>query len=541
MDHTERIPEPLTAEALQNAWRAGALPRREFLRGAALLGLGATAAGALMDAAAPRGTAAQTTQKRDVIFAQAGDISKFDPHLSTSANDIRVTFNIFDTLVTRRADGKAYPSLATEWKTVAPTTWQFKLRQGVKWHNGDGFTAEDAKFSIERTYDPKAKTLVATVFTTVDRIEAPDPYTLVFHTKQPDPLLPSRLSAYGGQIVPKKYLEKVGPDTFNAQPVGTGPVRFGSWTKDDRMVLETFPDYWGGRLDVDRVVFRPIPETAARVASLLKGEIDVMALLPPDHLERVNQHATTRSASALSAVLYVLAVNSKVPPLNNPLVKQALSLAVDREAIVKELWRGRSIVANGPIVKGDNHYDPSLPPLPYDPKEAKERLKKSGYKGEPIYIETTAGYTVHDKAMSEAIAGMWKDIGVNVVVEVIEYSVRAQKNRERTFKGLWWSDPASTVGDPDGMMWRLLAPGGIQDYWRLPEWDELGNAARFSIDEKFRGEAYKKMTRIFLEHNPWIVILQPYDDYGLQKYVEWAPHPLQFIEVRRFNFRMKRA
>ena len=143
--------------------------------------------------------------------------------------------------------------------------------------------------------------------------------------------------------------------------------------------------------------------------------------------------------------------------------------------------------------------------------------------------------------MSEAIAAMWKDIGVNAVVEVIEYSVRAQKNRERSFKGLWWSDPASTLADPDGMMWRLLAPGGLQDYWRHPEFDELGDAARFSIDEKFRGEAYRKMTRLFLEHNPWIVVLQPYDDYGLQKYVEWAPHPLQFVEVRNFNLRLRRS
>jgi peptide/nickel transport system substrate-binding protein len=517
------------------------IPRREFLRRAALAPAAAAAAGALGQAVSPRGAAAQTTAKRELVIAQAGDVSKFDPHLSTSANDIRVTFNIFDNLLFRGGDGKLHPSLATEWKNVAPTTWQFKLRQGVKFHNGDSFSAEDVKFSIDRTYNPAFKTLVATNFTTVDRIETPDATTVVFHTKQPDPLLASRLSGYGGQIVPKKHLEKVGPEAFNAQPVGTGPVKLVSWTKDDKAVFEAFPGYWGGRLDLDRVVFRPIPETAARVASLLKGEIDLMCLLPPDHLERVSGHATTRTASSLSAVLYVLAVNSKVPPLNNPLVKQALSLAVDREAIVKELWRGRAIVPNGPIVKGDNHYDPSLPPLKYDPKEARERLKKAGYKNEPIHIETTVGYTVNDKAMSEAIAGMWKDVGVNVVVEVIEYSVRAQKNRERTFKGLWWSDPASTVGDPDGMMWRLLAPGGIQDYWRLPEWDELGTAARFSIDEKFRGESYKKMTRIFLEHNPWIVVLQPYDDYGIQKYLEWMPHPLQFVELRNFNLKVRRA
>jgi peptide/nickel transport system substrate-binding protein len=541
MDQTQRGSGTPTVEPLEGAWRAGVVARREFLHRAALVGLGSAAVGALLDTAGPRGAAAQTTQKRDLIFAQAGDISRFDPHLSTAANDIRVTFNIFDTLITRRPDGKLHPSLATEWKTVAPTTWQFKLREGVRWHNGDPFTAEDAKFSIERTYNPTFKTLVATVFTTVERIDAPDARTLAVHTKKPDPLLPARLAAYGGQIVPKKYLEKVGPDQFNAQPVGTGPLRFVSWTKDDKAVLDAFPDYWGAKIDADRVTYRPVPETAARVASLLKGEIDLMALLPPDHLDRVNQHASTRSASALAALLYVLAVNSKVPPLDNPLVKQALSLAVDREAIVKELWRGRAIVPNGPIVKGDNHYDASLPPLAYDPKEAKQRLKKAGYKGEPIHIETTAGYTVNDKPMSEAIAAMWKDIGVNVVIEVIEYSVRAQKNRDRSFKGLWWSDPASTLGDPDGMMWRLLSPGGIQDYWRHPEFDQLGETARFSLDEKLRAEAYRKMTSLLLEHNPWIVVLQPYEDYGLQKYVEWTPHPLQFIELRRFNFRMRRA
>jgi peptide/nickel transport system substrate-binding protein len=534
-----RVETP-NVDALVNAWRAGAVSRREFLHRAGSLGLGAAAAGALL-AAAPRPLAAQTTQKRELVVGQGGDISKFDPHYSTSANDIRISLNIFDNLTSRHPDGKLYPGLATEWKTTGPTTWQFKLRPGVKWHNGDPFTSADAKFSIERTYDPNLKTLVATVLTTIDRIEAPDPSTLVIHTKKPDPLLPARLAFYGGQIVPKKYLEQVGADTFNAKPVGTGPVQLGSWTKDDKTVLEAFPDYWGGKIDVDRVISRPIPENAARVAGLLKGELDAMVLLPPDHYDRVNQSPTTKAASALYAGLYVLAVNSKVKPLDNPLVKQALSLAIDREAIVKELWRGRGMVPNGPIAKGDNHYDGSLPPLPYDPKEAKERLKKAGYRNEPIHIETTSGYTTNDKPMSEAIAGMWKDVGINVVVEVIEYSVRMQKVREKTFKGLWWSDPTSTVADPDGMMWRLLGPGGIQDFWRHAEWDELGNAARFSLDEKFRGEAYRKMTKIFLEHNPWLVVIQPYEDYGFQKYVEFTPNPNQQFDVRRFNFRMRRA
>jgi peptide/nickel transport system substrate-binding protein len=540
MEQEARTAETPTVEALVSAFAKGAVSRREFLRRAGLLGLTAAGAGALADAASPARARAQTTQKREFVFAQGGDISKFDPHYSTGQNDIRVSFNVFDNLVSRHPDDKLYPSLATEWKATGPTTWEFKLRQGVKYHNGDPFTSADVKFSIERTYDPTAKTMVATVFP-VARVEAPDPYTVVFHTKQPDALLPARLAFYGGQIVPKKYLEQVGADTFNAKPVGTGPIRLVSWTKDDKAVFDANPDYWGGKIDIDRVVLRSIPEIAPRVAALLKGEIDAMVNLTADHWDRVNQNASTYGKSALYAGLYVMGVNSKVPPLNNPLVKQAMSLAVDREAIVKELWRSRGIVPNGPIAKGDNHYDASLPPLAYNPSEAKERLKKAGYKNEPIIIETTAGFMANDKPMSEAIAAMWKDIGLNVVVEVVEASVRAQKNRERTFKGLWWSDPTSTLRDPDGMMWRLLAPGGIQDYWRHPEFDELGNAARLSLDEKFRGEAYRKMTRIFFEHNPWIIVIQPFEDYGLQKYVEFNPNANQQFEIRRFNLRLRRA
>jgi peptide/nickel transport system substrate-binding protein len=508
--------------------------RRELLKGAAAVGIGGTLARTLP-------ASAQTTQKRELVTAQGGDIAKFDPHFSTSSNEIRVSFNLFDNLTSRHPDGRLYPGLATEWKLDGQTTWRFKLRPDVKFHNGDPFTSADAKFSIERTYDPAAKTMVATALSTIDRIEAPDPHTLVIHTKKPDPLLPARLGFYGGQIVPKKYLESVGNDTFNAKPVGTGPIRFASWVKDDKAVFDANPDYWGGKIDVDRWIMRPIPETAPRVAALLKGEVDIITNLPPDQDERVAGNPATRVVGALYAGLYVFGVNSKRPPLDNPLVKQALSLAIDREAIVKDLWRGRGMVPNGPIAKGDNHYDASLPPLVYRPGEARDLLKKAGYKNEEVFIETTVAYVSQDKAMSEAIAAMWRDIGVNVKVEVIEYSVRAQKGREKSFKGLWWSDPTSTLGDPDGMMWRLLGPGGPMDYWRDARWDELGNSARFSVDERFRGRAYREMTKIFLENLPWIPVIQPYEDYGLQKYVEWTPNPNQQFELRRFNLRLRRA
>ena len=138
--------------------------RRELLKGAATLGAAAAVAPALGPAAQ-----AQTTQKRELVIAQGGDIAFFDPHISTSANEIRVSFNVFDNLISRHPDGKLHPGLATEWKLQGQTTWVFKLRSGVKFHNGDPLTSADVKYSLERSWDPALKTRVNTVFTTIDK------------------------------------------------------------------------------------------------------------------------------------------------------------------------------------------------------------------------------------------------------------------------------------------------------------------------------------------------------------------------------------
>lgn len=516
-----------------------AIGRRSFLGRAAAFGLGAGAQGLLSSASA--WAAGETTKKRDLVVLQPSDITALDPHAAKITSDIAVCFNLFDTLVRRHPDGTLHPALATGWRRTAATTWQLALREGVRWHDGTRFTSIDAKYSLDRTYDPTVKAaLLSPSFQTIDRTEAPDPRTLVIHTKQPDRLIPAKL-AFRGPIVPWAYIDRVGFTVFNQRPVGTGPLRFVSWTKGDRCVLAANPDYWGGRLDVDRVVVRPVPEPGARVEALLRGDADLITRLPPDLGERVASHPSTRVVGALYAGLYVLLVNVWVSPLNDPLVRQALSLAIDRGTIVKGLWRGRGLVPSGPIPRGDDHHDPALPPLPYDPTGARDRLRRAGYRGDPVVLETTVGFIANDKPMAEMIAEMWEDVGVNVVVEVIDSEVRLRKYRQQTFKGLSWSDPTSTIRDPDGMMGRLLGPDTPHDYWRHPEFDRLAIAARFAADDGVRADAYRKMTAIFLEHNPWIVVLQPYEDYGLRRYVEFTPSPDQQLELRRFNFRMRRA
>lgn len=525
-----------TPDGLARMLDGDAISRRAFAARVSLLLGSATAASVMTDIAG-----AQTPSKTSFVIAQGGDVSRLDPHMSTVVHDTAVSFNVFDNLVSRRRDGRLEPSLATSWELVSPTLWRFVLRRGVTFHSGDPLTAADVKFSIDRTQDPAAKTLVRTVFTTVERVEVSGPHAVLFHTRKPDPLLPARLAFFGGQIIPKGYFERAGADGFNARPVGTGPLRFVEHIKSDRVVLERSPGYWGGDIAAERVIFRAIPETGPRVAALLKGEADLITTLPPDHVERVVTHPGTRVEETLYAGLHLLVVDSRRPPLDNPKVKQALSLAIDREAIIKDMWHARGLVPNGPIPKGDNFYDDARPPLKYDPALARQRLREGGYKGEAIYLESSNGYLTNDKPMSEALISMWQDVGLNVKLEIHEFSVMMQKLRERSFKGLRLGSPASTLGDPDGMMWRLLGPGGAHDTWRHPRFDELGEAARFSIDEEFRRRCYREMVSIFLDYLPWIPIIQPVEWHGVRRSVDWKPYPTQQMELRQFNLKLRRA
>lgn len=478
--------------------------------------------------------------KNDLIIGQAADISSMDPQMSTVANDIYVTFNLFDNLIYRDRDLELQPMLATEWEAVDDVTWEFKLRDDVTFHNGDPFTANDVKFSIERTYDPDAGTLVATVFTTVDTVEVVDDYTVRIITKQTDPLLPGRLAFYGGQIIPQAYFEEVGAETFGQEPIGTGPVMFTEHVPDERLVLTRNDNYWQEPIAVETVIFRPIPEAAARIAALETGEVDIITRVPTDQVQRVADLPDARAESVLYNGLYVIALNSQAPPLQDPLIKQAMSLAIDRQLIIDELWSGQGIVPTQPAVSTDFGYDESLPPLAYDPDAARALLEEAGYDGTPVVLETTSGYLANDLTMSEAIAAMWQDVGLTVDLSVIEVSVRAEKNQNKAFLGGWWSDPTSTLSDPDGMLWRLIGPGGSQDYWRHEEFDRLGAEARASLDPDLRAENYHQMFQIFLEYLPWIPILQPYESYGVINYVEWYPYSNQYFNVRADNLQIVR-
>ncbi len=294
------------------------MDRRDFLSRASF-GLAAALASGTAPAADASSTGASTTTKRDLVIAQGNDLTSLDPHASTLSSDWRVAFNVFDTLIRRHPDGTLHPALAHNWKRTAPTTWHFGLRSDVRWHDGARFTSVDAKYSLDRTYDAtvKAARLLGAWWTqAIERTEAPDPATLVIHTRWPDLLMPARLASCAGSMVPWAYIDRVGFKAFNERPVGSGPLRFVSRSKGDQCLLDANPDYWGGRVDVDRVVFKSVPDPERRVDLLLRGAADLIMPLAPEHGPRVASNPSTRVAGVLYAGLYVLAVNVSVSPLN---------------------------------------------------------------------------------------------------------------------------------------------------------------------------------------------------------------------------------
>lgn len=463
--------------------------------------------------------------KTDLIVAAGADMTSPDPAMATGGTDASMHSILFDNLVQIDADGVEQPMLATEWTAIDDITWEFILRSGALFQDGTPVLSSDVKYSIERTRAPETTgSVVATNFNTVEEILTPDDATVHFRTVGPDPLLPKRLASFGGEIIPQAYAEEVGLDGFAEAPIGAGPFILAEWLPDERIVLSPFQDYWDGAPNVSEVTILPRPESATRIGSLLSGESDIALVVMPDQYETINTTDGYRVGTHLYAGLYALAVNSQVPVLSDPLIKQAIAYAIDRDVIINSLWNGQGLAPSGMIPRGSFAFDESLPPIPYDPDRVAQLLEEASYGGEEIIIESTDGYIENDRLMSEAIAQMWQQVGINGMVEIIEISVRAEKNRDKTFQGLFWTNPADTLLDPAGMAWRLLGPGGAQDYWRNERWDELGAEANSSLDEDLRRANYAEMNAIFLEHFPWIPILQPYRGAGIANYVDWQPY-----------------
>lgn len=392
-------------------------------------------------------------------IASADSISSMDPELNQNAGDLSVNLHFWSLLVGSR-DNKLEPALAKSWKQIDPTTWQFDLRDDVNWQDGQPFTADDVIFSYDRArHIPGSSNSYAGYLRTIASMQAKDPHTLVIKTNQPSPDLLLNLTWV--YIVSKHVGEKTTSADYNsgAAMVGDGPFKFVSYAPGDRVVMERSDSYWGPKPEWRKVNYRYIADPAARTAALLSGDVDAIAKVS------VTDVARLKSSSKVSVFEYpgwrvllleptfrkgsnpYITDDAGKPLAENPLldvrVRKALSLAINRNAIVDRVLQGGATVANQWMPAGTFGYNPTIKDIAYDPAQARKLLADAGFPhGFHITISVPGDRYPQGSETAQAVAQFWTRVGVKTAVESLPYAAYLTKanNNELAVGMLGWSN-----------------------------------------------------------------------------------------------------
>jgi len=494
--------------------------RRALLSFAALLALSLGGSAAL----APAGAADST-----VTISQGVDPVTMDPLKRTITPTTNVHYNIFDTLVRQDREGKLLPWVATSWKRVAPTVWEFKLRHDVKFWNGDPLTSADVKFSVEKIKDPTEGSEQGPRVATVDRIETPDSYTVRYITAKPTAMI----AGYPWQvfIVDSKYWKEHGDDVGHSSgyqaehPMGSGPYIFKSWRKDEQLVTEANANYWHGRPSVDSVIWKPIPEAAARVAALRTGETDLITNVPAQYQLQLAGGRNTRLTSARSIRVLFFAFNTLRPgPQQNKLVRQALNYAIDVPAIIQTVLGGRAYAVNTPLPPNFVGYDPKIPFYHHDLAKAKALLAQAGYpdgKGIDMLINAPIGRYNKDKEIAEAIAGQLSQTGGHFTTKIQEWTTYVNFTSSRGLTPVYELAWGNNSYDADNTLTSLFTSDARLSTYANPALDKLIVDARYETDPKKRQAVYDKSLEIIHDEAPWLFMFQYEDLYATTKRLAW--------------------
>ncbi|OLB08756.1 MAG: hypothetical protein DMD98_09340 [Candidatus Rokuibacteriota bacterium] len=434
--------------------------------------------------------------------------------------------HIYDRLLDRDPRTlKPKPMLATGWKIVNDTTWEFTLRQGVRFHNGEAFNADSVKATMEYLQNPANKSHYAAYWKLVKEVQVVDDHTVRLVTEKPWPSLIDRVSLTDFLVLPAKALRELGPAKLAEKPIGTGPFRFVEWKRDERLVLEKNPDYWQGPADVSRVTFRFIPEFSARLASLLSGEIDIMKDVPPHVVEAVERsgHAKIRAAVS-SRINYLALVNLKPGPMQDLRVRRALNHGVNVDELIAQVLRWRATKICGPLSPANVDYAP-VECYKHDPTRAVALLKEAGYDAAKLQLtlDTPSGRYPLDKDVSLAIAAQLQRIGIKVNVVVNEWGTHLDKIKNRN------------TGDLFFLGWgpSLFGQAVIEPLFQANQtYSSYGNHAAFDakiaqaitlVEPKARAAAYAELQRLAHDEAAWVPLWQQHDLYGVASHIEWSP------------------
>ncbi|MEK7228988.1 MAG: ABC transporter substrate-binding protein, partial [Candidatus Binatota bacterium] len=346
------------------------ITRREFLRHSTALGIGSLAGVGL-----PRSVWAASKDRIVILNSSVTDSLNLYNHSSSPIYGMWQ--HIFEPLVEVAYNPVGYTGILAESWEFQGKKWLFRLRKGVRFHNGTPFTSKDVIFSVNRIRTDK-NSLQGDNFKDVVEMEGPDEHTVVFVLKQPNAVFLDRVQ--NRFIVSKAAAEKYG-DQVDQYPTGTGAYKFISFQRGGNFVMTRNDDYWGAKPEIKEVIFKKVTEEAARVAGLEAGQADVINNVPVHDVPRVERNPRIRVETIEGLRMFFLALNPAFKPFDNKLVRQAANYAVDANAIVKNIFEGNGVVLNGPLGPHVIGYDPKAKRYPYDPKKARELLVKAGYPG----------------------------------------------------------------------------------------------------------------------------------------------------------------
>ena len=426
------------------------------------------------------------------------------------------------------------PGLAESW-TVSPDrlTYTFRLRDGVKWHDGKPFTSEDVKFSIESIVRP-FHSRGRTYFGEVTAIETPDPRTVVFKLKTPVPYFLKAFQAGESPIMPRHGFtedeisgNRIRQAKIMQQPIGTGPFKLKEWQRGSHIIFERNPDYWkAGRPYLDQLVLRVLPDGAARAIAVEKGEVDLapMSALPPAEMQRLsklpNLVSSEQGSEALGPLMW-LEINMREKPLSDVRVRQAISMAIDREKLVDVIWYGNGKPSRGPIVSGNPvHFDKTLKPFEYNVQKANRLLDEAGYPRAAgnVRFKLTQNFLPYGEEWVRQAEYIRQELGkIGIQVETQSVDMGGWLRRIYTdWNYDFTSNFTHNYVDPTIGAQRAFTSDNIRkgasfsnsmDY-RNPRVDELFNKAAALDDGPERNQAWKELQAILREEMPVIFLIE---------------------------------
>ena len=423
---------------------------------------------------------------------------------------------------------KVVPQLAESWTALNDTTWEFKLRRGVRFHNGDAFTAEDVQFTLERVVKEGAmdgKTSPRKgLFEPISAVKVIDDYTVQIETEKPWTIIPLMLTLQ--EIVPKNYMGKVGSQGFQKNPISTGPFKFVSSEEKELLILERFEDYYGGspenppvqKAPMKYLIFKTVPVQSEQIAMLKKGESDIIYNVPSVTVPILKITPDIKVLSCPATRSFFAEINCIKPPFNNPKVRHALNHAVDIQGVVGRILQGHGTVLPTVLLPNAFAFNSSIKPYPYNPELAKKLLNASGFPvGRPITINCTKS----DREFASIITAFLTKIGLKSEINIVDSKKPKTlgKNAEwDIFVGSWGN---STL-DPVGILVPKFKTGGRGNYsnYSNEEVDKLLSQAESTLDPKLRENCYKKVQEIIYRDAPMIFGYTAEEFYTIRKRVK---------------------